>query len=317
MIKLIKKNLTNLFIKKSLRFLVEEDFDSALKWVNKTLFMFPNCEKAMHLKGKIYQISGRLNEAIIWYDKLININSEHIFAWSDKAACLATCDDYDEALKVLDDGLNFNSNDYYLIKSKIQIFIESGRYNEGFDYANSILNNLNRELGIELKAELFLSEGKFNYAFKCFHKLSVLNNKNIDSWYGLSSTSYYLGNLDNAIEYMEKCVELDNENLTFLLLYTSYLSENKSYDKALKLINESIKKYNDINFYYLKGVCLEFLNNEKEAEKTYKKGLEMGLKLAKLYPNENFHDVICTILEKLNTPNETEKYYNKFYELNS
>ena len=118
---------------------------------------------------------------------------------------------------------------------------------------------------------------------------------------------------------MEKCIELNNENIMFRLLYASYLIENESYNHALNTLNESLKLYPDFNFYYLKGVCLEFLNKEKVAEKCYEKGLDLALVLDTLdpYNNENSSEMICAILEKLNRPDEAKKCFDKYKKLNS
>jgi len=317
MVKFIKKIKVNFLIRKSLRFFDKKEFDSALSLINEVLLIFPNCEKALYLKGKIYQVFGKPTESQICYEKIIKINSKFIHAWIEKAMCFAILKKYDEALKALDDGLNFNNNNHGMIRIKIQFLKDFGRYDECLDYINFVLKNVDKELGIELKAEMFLSEGKFIDSCSYFRKLCVLNSENINAWYGLSSASYFLGNLDDAIKYMENCIELDKKNSTFLLLYASYLIENELYDKSLKVLNKSIKKYNDFNFYYLRGLCLDFLNNEKKAEKSYKKGLKIGLKLVKLYPDENFHEVIGIILERLNYSDETREYFEKYNELNS
>lgn len=315
MFKFIKRNKVNSLIKKSLKLFDNGEFNSALTLVNKILKLYPNCEKALYLKGKIYQILGKLNESLILYDKIININPKYVNAWIEKADCFVTLKNYDKSLITLDDGLNFNNNNYNLIRSKIQVFRGIGRYEEGLNYANFILKSVDKELGVELKAEIYLSEAKFTDAYNCFRKLCNINSKNIEGWYGLSSASYYLGNLDDAIKYIEKCIDLDQKNPTLLLLYSSYLIENRSYNKALKILNKSIKSYNDFNFYYLKAQCLEFLNNEKKAVKNYKKALDIGLKYVKLYPEKNYHEVISIILEKLDYPYETKKYFEKYNEI--
>jgi len=315
----IKKYMARLMLKKSIQSFKKGDFDSAFKFINNVLKIFPKCENALYLKGKFYEILGKYNKSLSCYNDIIHIDSKYIFAWIEKALLFLALNKYDEALEVLDKGLSININNQKLIKVKIRIFKESGKYDDGLEYAKYILNDVNKELGIELKASIFLDIGRYDDAYNCFKYLYNLDQKNIEACYGLSSASHYLGNLEEAIDLMKKCIELDNNDMMFRLLYASYLIENESYNDALNILNESLKIYPDFNFYYLKGVCLEFLNNEKDAKEYYEKGLDLALALDTIsqYNNENSSEMIYEFLKKLNSPDEAKIYFDKYKELNS
>jgi len=317
MFETIKKYKANLMIKKSVKSLEKGDFDSALKLIEDLLKIFPKCEKALYLKGRIYQFLGEYNKSLTCYDDIIHINPKYFFVWVEKALLLSSLKKYDDALKVLNEGLSININNQELIELKVKIFRESGRYDEGLEYANHVLNDINKELGMGIKASVLMAMGSCNDAYGCFYSLYDSNKKNISACFGLSSASYCLGNLEDAIDFLKKCIELNNDNLMFHLLYASYLIENKSYNHALDILNETLKSYADFNFYYLKGLCLEFLNKEEDAQKYYEKGLNLALVSLEAYNDESSSEMISVILERLNSPDEAKKYFDKFKKLNS
>jgi len=81
---------------------------------------------------------------------------------------------------------------------------------------------------------------------------------------------YYRGKFDEYNEMIEKYYEDFSDNIDFVEGYIKLLIENKDYNKASKLIESSLKKYNKQDFLNKYKADIIYLENKKEAIKLYK-----------------------------------------------
>lgn len=105
---------------------------------------------------------------------------------------------------------------------------------------------------------------------------SGLNHDSIYPYFNKSTAYYYLGDHQKSIENFEKIEnKLPNRMLWYQIEPIQAYYELKNYDKALKLIDATLKKDNRAfsELYYIRGQIYEAQNKVDEARVEYKKAL--------------------------------------------
>lgn len=124
-------------------------------------------------------------------------------------------------------------------------------------------------------------------------------------------SSYYLKNFNNASEFAEKVISLDNKNSYMYCLYASFLEKLGKYEKALENINIAIELDNNHSYYYLKALILSEMGKENQSQEFYRKGVEMALDSLDSDSSANSYAFIGAFFDKLGEYDKAEEYFNK------
>jgi len=212
---------------------------------------------------------GNLEEALICYNKAIELNNSFETALINKASLLYRLKMYKEGLKFLDKVLEFYPNSLNALMLKGNILIRCGKSEEAIEQLNkslrldpknwNILNNLGRaysNLKNYTKAEKYYNQSlELNP-----NEPHVLNNYAL-----LLFTKRENSNL--AEEFFSKSISIDPNNAIHLNNYANFLRDVRNdyekaeshYKKALKRSPNNLK----INYDYIRFL----VNNKKELEK--------------------------------------------------
>ena len=85
-------------------------------------------------KGNILTYEGKYEEALVCYDKAIEINSNHDMTWYGKGVSLAYLGRHEEALVCYDKAIEINSNNYMVWYGKGVSLAWLGRNDEALVY---------------------------------------------------------------------------------------------------------------------------------------------------------------------------------------
>lgn len=130
--------------------------------------------------------------------------------------------------------------------------------------------------------DLYWQQGDDKEAYRCYdNALRAFPGNSL----ALNNYAYYLaehgGDLDKAYEMIKKCIELDDENPTFLDTYAWILFRRQDYKKALEYQQAAIEKSEKANslsseLYSHYGDILFMNGKPDEALAAWKKALEVG-----------------------------------------
>ncbi|MFB5629507.1 MAG: tetratricopeptide repeat protein, partial [Nitrosarchaeum sp.] len=84
-------------------------------------------------------LKGNLKEAIIYYDKILHDDPNHIGSLNNKGYVLNKLKDYDGAIQCYDRALQLDSTDLSVLVNKISSLRKKGGYAEALNYCNAIL----------------------------------------------------------------------------------------------------------------------------------------------------------------------------------
>jgi len=92
-------------------------------------------------EGNRLFLQGKFREAIIYYDKILDENPNHLSSLNNKGYALSKLKDYDNAMKCYDVALKICPNDLSVLVNKISSFRKQGNLTEELQICNNILKN--------------------------------------------------------------------------------------------------------------------------------------------------------------------------------
>ena len=253
---------------------------------------------------------GRYREAIICFDKALEINPNYALAWSEKGICLGYLAKHEEAIECFDKSLQLNPNELKPWFSKgvsLGILGEDEKAIPCFDRALEI--NPNYALAWSEKGFSLRNLGRNEEAIECYNRALEINPNYAKVWNDKGAILADLAKHEEAIECFDKSLQLNpNEAMPWrskaqsLCHLSKYKEAIQCYDKALE-INPT-----DTLVLINKGVTLNYLSKYKEAIQCYDKALEINPADAITYYNKG------TSLEDLGKHEEAIECYDKALE---
>ena len=194
------------------------DFVTAIDYYEK-ITNDPNYVKALFNKALALDNLERYDDAIAFYDKVLDIDHNDALTWYNKGDALDSLQRYDEAIKCYDEALKINSTD---VNSLV---------NKGFSY---------------------YMLGKFDEAIKCYDSALRIDRTDVEAWNNKGYALYYLGEYGEAIKCYDEALKIDpnlpyiwrNKGVAFLEL-RKYKEAIKYIDKALAIDPDNVQALND------------------------------------------------------------------------
>ena len=220
----------------------------------------------------------------------------------------------DEAMKIFDRILERNSQNSFVRISRANIYIDQKKYTEAeaelkkvieFDPKNAAAHY---NLGVAL-----YRQNKLDEAVLAYRKAIELDPKNGQAFYNnLGATLDEQNKLDEAIVAYRKAIELDPKNGKAYNNLGITLNKQNKLDEAVSAHRKAIElEPKDAEVYNNLGITLDEQNNLDGAVAAYQKAIELKPEDAKAYNNLGF------TLNKQNKLDEAVAAYRKAIELDS
>ena len=140
-------------------------------------------------------------------------------------------------------ALKKNPNDYYVLCSKGDYYEYTGKFDKALELYNKLISiNKYNTLAYFHKIDLLLKLEKYSEVKKVL--LDIKHPNNYNHWYRISKYYEQLNDYDNALEYIDKTINL-NYNIEYLVKKAEILYELKKYDEALEVCSDASKLNSD------------------------------------------------------------------------
>jgi len=345
-------------------YFAKDDFDLALEYLSKfeenlksNEISSDNKQKEFQLlyyeKGRILTQKEEYEEALVCYDKALEIQKDHISTLNNKSYVLNKLKKYEDSLEIIEKALELDYNDVSLHINKCEALFELRYYKEAMDECNSTIDiyayytnpylikmkiyfiydeyDEILEIADEVK-RLNLSDDDIN-----IYKIKALRNKCVLD----EAENFALNTLE---EKKEKNLTDNIKKLYYELAAIKY--DKGDFEKALEYINMGIKSsnYDEDNLYFraatyrcLKNIDLAIkdydtiIGNNKTGSSWFPiskkaeifdeigkldKALDFYKEVLKLDPeNRSANNSIGEIYERWNDDQKALEYFNKQLEI--
>ena len=126
-------------------------------------------------EGNTFYYQDKYNEAIDCFDKALEIDSNNVDAWNNKANALYSLGRYDEAIQCYDRALEIDEMYTNAWNNKGLALGKLGRYDEAIQYYDRTLElDKNYTYGWHNKGDALFGIGKYEEARKCYERANQL-----------------------------------------------------------------------------------------------------------------------------------------------
>ena len=288
--------MENINIKKILDYFKSGKFEIAKKETTLLIKKFPNNYFLYNLFGAILAGQKKLDEAVIYFEKSIQISPNYADSYNNLAGVLADQKKYDKAIEYFQKAIQINPKLPEAYHNLGKALAEVERYDEAINnYNQAIKIKPNYVKAYDNLGNVYRILNDFENAISCYEKTIEIDSNYSDTYNKLAILYCDIGRVDDARKCFQKLFKLKPDNVLYkinnaLLLTPVYKSVEEINLYRNKFIEglDLLKKYKystdqpaneiELNFYYL-----AYHNKDN---------LEIMKKLSKLFrqiiPNINY-----------------------------
>jgi len=260
----------------------ESEFDSgqyedAIEYYDKVIEINPSNEKAYLGKGLALHALRKYEKALESFDKAIEINSDMAKAYNSKGITLADLERYDESLENLKKAMELEpSNSAY--QNDVAFGLNNlGEFEEAIKYAEKALElNPRNDVAYSNKGFALVALGRTDEAIKCYDKAIELNPTNTYAYHNKAQTLYDIGKIEETIDILDKLLDIDPDDLDAMTAKGDCLNHLGEFEKAIPFFNTVSKQDpTDPYAYVSKAISLYYLGKYDEAIEDCDKALRL------------------------------------------
>lgn len=158
-------------------------------------------------EGNRLFLQGKLHEAIIYYDKILDVNPQHLSSLNNKGYALSKLKDFDNAMRCYDAALVISPDDLSVLVNKISSFRKQGNFDDALSICNDILkNNPKYKIALYHKERVLFSMGNFDESILCCNQILNDYPDNGDVLFDKSCNFVMLSRNNEALDLLEHAI---------------------------------------------------------------------------------------------------------------
>lgn len=233
-------------------------------------------------------------EAIPVLEHALDKDAYDIFSWQDLSRCQFELQMYDECRNSCEMGLAVDPKNPLFNFALGFILFQKGEHEEAVEhlelarqYAEGKLQHeemhierqeIEQQTSItyELLGSSYSALGEYDKARECYEVLVQRIPSFTEGYYRLSTLSLDKGDTAKALEYIQEALHIEPDNITYLALSVTLLTELHRFDEALQGLDQLIELDPKSKTYLLAKAELSLsLKRYEEADKAYRSLLKL------------------------------------------
>jgi tetratricopeptide (TPR) repeat protein len=163
-------------------------------------------------KGNALLNLGNNEEAIVCYEKAIELDPNDAYAWNNKGLSLSNLARYEEAIKSYDKAIELDPNDATVFYNKGAILYNLARYEEAIkSYDKAIELDPNDANALSDKGLCLDELARYEEAIECHDEAIKLNPSDSRFWYNRACSQVLKGDIKKGLADLKKAIEIDKE----------------------------------------------------------------------------------------------------------
>jgi len=244
--------------------------------------------QALFVKAGQAQHTGRREEALELYDKLLGLSPKMKEAWNNKGLILYGLWRYEEAAAAFDKALELDPRYWESLFNMANTLAELGRTEEAIEYYNRALSvNPKEKMTWFAKATRLCTLERYEEAIPACNKVLELDPKEVSIWNLKGMALMVTGRTEEAVACFDEALRLAPNNKESLNDRAKALSDLGRHHEALESIDRALKlQPDDSSIWYNKGNLLMDMEDYLEAAVAFDMALSMDPKRANAWNNK-------------------------------
>lgn len=250
--------------------------EKAEKYYDKAIQLEPNNYDIYYGKGELFYGLKQYDKALKCFNKVIELEPDFVKVYLIKAMCLKNLSEYEQAIEECNKYLDMDSEDGHALYLKGQCLMKLGKYENAIRYYDKAVEAIdgNQEM-CYMKATTLYLLGNYKDATQYYEWCLEYGDDGSESYkeiytqaaYNMGLTVLKLGNTEDAYEYLNKAIEVNNNYLPAYAGRVLLSVQAKNYSKCIEICAQglNIQKEN-INDYSKEDIINEF---KKKLESYY------------------------------------------------
>jgi tetratricopeptide (TPR) repeat protein len=217
--------------------------DKAVKYYEAVITLDGTHINAYFNLGVVYQEQGYLKESKDMFLRVVLFSSNDADAWYNAGVISNKLGEFAEAVKYLNEAIKLDPK-------KVETYYEiASAYAQIGDYKSAIIKyyeifqvdptNIRALMQVEKLSRL---TGDFKEAERAGFIAYSINNPDPEIYYSISEIDANKGKWETALEFVDRSLTLDNDNLKALFLKAKILKAMDEFDKAMDVYNDIISQ---------------------------------------------------------------------------
>jgi tetratricopeptide (TPR) repeat protein len=241
--------------------------------------------RAYYNRGMAYSDRRKYSQAIVDFDKAIELNPSFVKAYINRAISYVEMGNDQKGIENFETAIKINHNDADIYYNRGIIFEDQGKYHQALkDFNMTITLDPHNFNAYNLRGDLHVKMGRYQDAVRDFSKVIELSPYIPNSYYNRGVAHEGLKNYQLAIKDYSKAISLNPEYASAFnnrgIIYAisgNYLRAMQDFNSAIKLNSE------DSAAYFNRGLAYKMLGKNEEASRDFKKAANLGYKKAQQY----------------------------------
>ncbi|MBN2147212.1 MAG: tetratricopeptide repeat protein [Anaerolineales bacterium] len=201
-------------------------YEEAIAYYDQVLNLVPNLTAIWANKGNSLNKLRRYEDAILSLDQALKLDPLSVQAWNNKGNSLHGLGRFEDAISCYDKALQFDPNHISTLINKGNSLNSLGRYNEAIRYLNDALHiDPGLRDALYNKGLSLFNLGSSEEAIICLEQALKIDPADFEAWFIKGNSLHTLGRYEEALRSFDKVLEL--APLQVNAHYNKALSEDK------------------------------------------------------------------------------------------
>jgi tetratricopeptide (TPR) repeat protein len=263
-------------------------------------------------KGVSLSALKRHKEAIISYDRALQIDPRYTFAWIGKGVALDELANHAEAIDCYDKALAIDPRDDTTWSNKGIVLKNIGRFQEAIDcYEKALAIDPQNMRAWSNKAGVLRALDRYEEAIICHEKALAIDSRFVNAWTGKANALCELGRHKEAVSCYDHALAINPRDAETWTRKGTVLHALGLHTEEISCFNKAIEVDPEFAIAWaLKGAMLDELGKSEEALGYFNKALALDPQNAIVWDNK------ANLLCKLGRHEEALVCYDKALTIN-
>lgn len=312
------RDLLYIYYQKARNLIELEKYNDAIEICDNALNFNDIDIKILDMKSYSLNKTGRFEESLKISEQALELDDSNFRLHMNKAKSLYELKYHRDALDSLEEAINIYPHNFEAYILKMKIYYDHSEYEKVLEIYEDAekQSSVNNEVNL-YKLKALNSMKKLDEAEEIAMNLldSIKESDTVcnildEVYYELSLNYCDRYDYETALDYINKCFDIDKSKLKFYYCRGYIYKSTKEYDKALEDYDYTINEVpKDVFSYLRKAEIYNMQNMNDESINEYKKVLEIN-------PEHDYaNNEIGEIYEQINQLDKALEYYNKQIEI--